>query len=118
MNLLKYLLPICFFPVVIAFCYQTDNTNIFEKTDTMKVHSTGINNKIVIDSINMKDSLNELVLPLMKGEINQAGQNNIVDINTRNKHQNNKDRTASNKKSSTIKITQTGKNNSVKINSR
>lgn len=118
MDLMKSLLPICFLPLAITFCFQTDTTNTFEKTNIMKVYSKGINNKIVIDSIHLKDSLNELVLPLMKGEITQAGQNNSVDIKTREKALNNKDRTASNKKSSTIKITQTGKNNSVKINSR
>lgn len=118
MNLLKYLLPICFLPLAVTFSLETDTTVTFEKRDTITVYSTGMNNKIVIDSIHLKDSINELTLSTVKGKITQAGQNNSVDINTRNKHQNNKDRTASNKKSSTIKITQTGKNNSVKINSR
>lgn len=118
MDLLKYLLPICWYPVVIAFCFETDNNKMSEKTDTMKVHTTGINNNIVIDSIHLKDSINNFVLPLMKGEINQTGHNNSVEIITRDKTQNNTVRRASRKKSSHIKITQTGKNNSVKINSQ
>ena len=118
MDLLKNLLPICFLPLAITFCFQTSNTNTVEKTDTMKVYSTGINNKIIIDSIHLIDSLNNLSLPDIKGKITQTGDNNSVEIKTKDKATNNKKKTASNKKHSTIKITQTGKNNSVKINSR
>lgn len=115
MNLLKSLLPICFLPLTTIFCFQT---NTFEKTDTIKVYSTGINNNVIINSIQLKDSLNELILSPMKGEITQTGQSNSVNINTGDKIPNNKDSIISNKKSSTINIKQTGKNNSVKIKSR
>lgn len=95
-----------------------------EKRDTISIYSKGVNNKIVVNSIELKESINELELSSVKGEITQQGQNNSVEINAEdeildNKKQikNNKDRRTGNKKPATIKITQTGKNNSVKINS-
>lgn len=135
MNLLKSLLPIWFLPLAVAFSFQTGTTVIFEKTDTITVYSRGINNEIVIDSVHLKDSLNELILSPVKGEITQVGQYNSVDINTGDKTPNNKRQTSeenqqrhskaqnSNDQQAVssrhhIKVTQTGKNNSVKINSR
>lgn len=120
MRFIKHLLPICFLPMVSTLSFQTDTVSIHKNTDTVMVYSTGINNKIIIDSIHLKSPLNELILSPVKGEINQVGQNNNVDINTENKTPNNnkKNRTTSNKKSTTININQTGKNNNVKINSR
>lgn len=112
------MLPLCFLPMVTTLPLQTDTVTTHEKRDTVMIYSTGINNKIIIDSIHLKSPLNELILSPVKGEINQIGQNNNVDINTENKTPSNKNRTISNKKSTTINISQTGKNNSVKINSR
>lgn len=118
MDLLKCLFPICFLPLAVFFSHETSTAVTFKETDTIKVYSTGINNKIVIDSIHLKGSLNEVFLSTVKGEVTQNGQNNSVDIKTGDKTLNNKNKVASNKNTSTINIKQTGKNNSVKINSR
>ena len=118
MELIKHLLLGCFLPIVANLSFQSDSSIIIEKKDTIKVSSKGNNNKVVVNSIHLKDSLNDFMVPNIKGEITQVGKNNSVEIKTRDRTLNNKDRTASNKKTSTIKITQTGKNNSIKINSR
>ena len=125
MNLLKHLLFTCFFPVVASFYLGSGATVTTEKTDTIVAYSYGVNNKVVLDSILLKDSLNRSILSTVKGEIIQVGHNNSVDITTGDKTPNSKKQvsnkksiTERNKNTSTINITQTGKNNSVKINSR
>jgi len=169
---MKRLLPTCFLPLAVTFTLYTGAPVIFEKPDTVTVHSTGINNKVVIDSLQLTESINESILSPVKGEIIQTGENNRVEINTGGEAPNNKlsaaksrkagkqitnkqqitnsrnrktsnekpatsnqlersvypggrnpdissgEPATSNKQPATIKVTQTGKNNSVKINSR
>jgi len=128
-------------PLTVTFTLHAGTPVISEKPDTVTVHSTGINNRVVIDSLQLKDSFNETILSPVKGEITQTGVNNRVEINTGGEAPNNKLNVAksrkagiqktnnyqitnskkpatSNQKPATIKVTQTGKNNSVKINSR
>ncbi|HDR50352.1 MAG TPA: hypothetical protein ENN90_01855 [Mariniphaga anaerophila] len=160
--LMKRLLPTCFLLLAVTFTQHAGTPVIFEKPDTVTVHSTGRYNRVIIDSIHLKDSLNEAILSPVKGKITQTGENNRVEINTggetpKNKHQKtiNKSQTnykiqttktkqaanakpatsnvlersenpdissgepaTSNLQPATIKVTQSGKNNRVKINSR
>ncbi len=140
MDLLKCLVPLGFSLLAVTSFFQTGSTYELEKTDTITVYSKGVNNKVIIDSIHLKDSLNELILSPVKGEINQVGLNNSVNINTgdktlvntqisnKNPKPNSKTKSSNNKcpeinkqlsrDSQHLKINQTGKNNSVKINSR
>ena len=140
MDLLKCLVPLGFSLLAVTSFFQTGSTYELEKTDTITVYSKGVNNKVIIDSIHLKDSLNELILFPVKGEINQVGLNNSVNINTgdktlvntqisnKNPKTNSKTKNSNNKcpeinkqlspDSQHLKINQTGKNNSVKINSR
>lgn len=113
MNLLKWLFPVCFLSLAVTFSYQTGDAVICEKTDTITIYSTGINNKVNIDSIHWKDSKNTHYLSPVKGGISQVGQNNSVDINTKAKTKNKQVVSTLHH----IKISQTGENNSVKINS-
>lgn len=118
MELIKHLLLVCFLPIIAALSFQTETSVIIEKKDTMKISSKGNNNKVVINTIHLKDSLNDFIVPNAKGVITQSGKNNSVQIQTKSQTQNNKSRVTNNKKPATIKISQTGKNNKVKINSR
>jgi hypothetical protein len=136
--LIKSFLPICFLPLAVTFTLYAGTPVIIEKPDTVTVHSTGKYNQVVIDSIYLKDSLNETILSPVKGEIIQTGENNSVEINTggeapnnkkqnsnksqiphdNNQEPNNEKHETCNMEPATIKIKQAGKNNSVKINSR
>ena len=102
----------------------------------------GENNTVVIDSLQLNESFYEVTGSVVKGEITQTGENNSVEINTWGEAPNNKTQITNNlqkakSKSQTTKsqqaaknakpepcnvqrvtIKQTGKNNSVKINSR
>jgi len=110
---------------------------------TVTVNSTGQNNRVVIDSLCLENAFyNDTLAASVTGKITQTGQNNSIEINTKRETPNNKQQ-ISNKNQKTnsktqnpsdqcpmtsdkepvppgqhIKITQTGKNNSVKINSR
>ena len=79
---MKRLLPTCFLPLAVTFTLCAGTPVIFEKPDTVTVFSTGVNNRVVINSIQLKDSLNEAILSPVKGEIIQTGENNRVEINT------------------------------------
>ncbi len=141
MVLLKCLVPLGFSLLAVSSFFKTGATYELEKTDTITVYSKGVYNKVVIDSIHLKDSLNEFILSTVKGEINQVGLNNSVVINTgdktlskgtqisnKNPKTNTKTKNSNNKcpeinkqlspDSQYLKINQTGKNNNVKINSR
>jgi hypothetical protein len=157
---MKSLLPTCFLPLAVTFTLHSGAPVIFEKPDTVIIHSTGRYNRVVIDSIQLNDSLTEYIMSPVKGEIIQTGENNRVEIKTggekpknntqkTNNHQitiskkpatsnqleqsvypdgrnpdissdkpatSNQQPGTSNQQHVTIK--QTGKNNSVKINSR
>lgn len=144
---MKRLLPTCFLPLAVTFTLHTGTPVIIEKPDTLTVHSTGINNVVFIDSLQRNESFYEVKSSAIKGEVIQIGENNQVEINTGGEAQNNKlERSVnpasageqktnnqqftntkypapdsyrgSNQQPATINITQTGKNNSVKINSR
>ena len=89
---MKRLLSTCFLPLAVTFTLHTGTPVIFEKPDTVTVHSTGLNNRVVIDSVQLKDSFNKPIISAVKGEITQTGENNRVEINTggeepKNKHQ-------------------------------
>lgn len=78
-------------------------------TDTLRVTSSGVENRVVVNTQPVlpgeatTDSLH------LAGEVVQAGKNNHVEIQTPASPVKNKQH---------IHITQTGKNNSVKINSQ
>jgi hypothetical protein len=137
------LLPTCFLPLAVILSLHTGTLLNLKKPDTLTIHSTGIYNSVVIDSVRLNESLNESVVSAVKGEIIQTGKNNRVEIKTggeepKNKHQktinksqiNSKIPTTKTKQSTkskpatcnlkhaTFTIKQTGKNNRVKINSR
>jgi hypothetical protein len=137
MDLLtKRLFSTCFLPLAVTFTLHTGTPVVFEKPDTVTVHSTGINKRVVIDSPQLNESFDEPVLSPVKGEIIQTGENNRVEINTSGEVPNNKLQKTNNLQITNSKnqisnstkpetcnvqrvtIKQTGKNNSVKINSR
>jgi len=140
---MKRLLPTCFLPLAVTFTLHAGISDFSQKPDTVTVHSTGINNRVVIDSIHIAETFNEHIGSAVKGEITQSGENNKVEINTKVQAPNNKCEKTINKsqtnskiqttktkqsanakpatcnlKPATFTIKQTGKNNSVKINSR
>jgi hypothetical protein len=133
---MKRLLPTCFLPLAITFTLHTGTPVVFEKPDTVTVHSTGINNTVVIDSLQLNEFFSEVSSSGVNGEITQTGENNQVEIYTGgeapnnklqkpNNHQtaNSKNQISNSTKPETcnvqrVTIKQTGKNNSVKINSR
>ena len=103
--------------------------------DTLQIKSVGENNSIIVDSMHWHSQVNDSTTARsVKGEINQIGENNSVEINTggearKNKKQitnkcqnsNNKNQTkreTCNPEPATVKIKQTGKNNTIKINSQ
>jgi hypothetical protein len=79
--------------------------------DTLKIVSQGINNSVVIDSVRISTSATDSVCTNVNGNIIQEGKQNLVQINTGKNP-------LSQKSKSTVIIKQTGKNNSVKINSQ
>jgi hypothetical protein len=83
-----------------------------ESSDTLTVISKGINNRITIDSAKFSSVAHDSIQPAMQGKIQQNGEANSIEINT-GKKSGTKEKTKQN-----ITITQSGKNNSVKINSR
>ena len=104
-------------------------------TDTLRIKTEGTGNQIRVDSAWFSRSPADTVITAgATGEIKQTGENNRVEINTgveipKNKIQiTNKDQKSNNKnhieratcnpEPATIKIEQTGNNNSVKINQR
>lgn len=139
---MKRLLPTCFLPLAVTFTLHAETPVILEKPDTITVHSMGENNTVVIDSLQLNESIYRVKGSPVKGEITQTGENNSVEINTGGEAPNNKTQITNNlqkakSKSQTTKsqqaaknakpetcsvqrvtIKQTGKNNSVKINSR
>jgi len=87
--------------------------------DTLKISSTGEHNSIIIDTMQWLPQVTDTTTAKsVAGEINQAGENNSVEIQTRREALTSKKPVTSNLKPETIKIKQTGKNNSIKINSK
>lgn len=83
-----------------------------EDPDTLKVVSIGINNQITIDSTNFNRVMQDSIPHGVVGQISQNGEANSIEINT------GKQSGPTEKSKQNITITQSGKNNSVKINSR
>ena len=111
---MKRLLPTCLLPLAVTFTLHTGTPVILEKPDTITVHSTGINNRVVIDSLQLNESFNESVASAVKGEITQTGENNRVEINTggeepKNKHQITINKSQTNSKIQTTKTKQAAK---------
>lgn len=87
--------------------------------DTLKISSTGEHNRILIDTMQWLSQVSDTTTAKsVAGEINQAGENNSVEIQTRREALTSKKPETCNLKPANIKIKQTGKNNSVKINSK
>lgn len=109
---MKFLFPLLCLPLFLAISFQyKENLKEFIKSDTIKVTSVGINNKMKIDSITLNTSLNnDTVYTPIIGEISQTGENNQVEINSCD--------TTSQQIKQKVTIKQTGKSNSVKINSK
>lgn len=112
--------------------FQANTPVTAEKRDTTVVFSRGFNNRITLNGIHLNDSVNKLISTPFEGEIIQLGKQNRVDITidnkaiaeeNRNTNQNsNCDNQVAKKRQKApprnhIKISQTGKNNRVKINS-
>ena len=135
------LLIVLFLPLALQISLHTGNRPLLSGPDTLNVTTAGTNNLVVIDSLQLYQAANDtLLINSLQGEITQSGRNNSITIKTKgetpnnkkqitNKHQktNNKNQTdetcnqkpeTCNQKPATIKIKQSGKNNSVKINSR
>ncbi|QIA08154.1 hypothetical protein [Draconibacterium halophilum] len=89
---------------------------IISSSDTLEVATSGLNNRVLVNSISVDshtlftDSIN------VTGTITQKGLNNHVEIFSNVDSIVKKQQTPIQKHK--IKITQSGKNNSVKINSR
>lgn len=79
-------------------------------SDTLKITSRGSNNSIVIDSVCLQPPVSDSIFTI-NGTITQDGVQNQVEINTGKS-------LAPGRTKSTITIKQSGKNNSVKINSK
>ena len=93
------------------------------KTDTLKIVSSGTNNQVIIDSCQVSPGMLKNDSLSLSGQILQRGQNNNVEISTKREAPNNNKRITNSKKPETrnpkhVTITQTGKNNSIKINSK
>lgn len=101
--------------------------------DTLKVTATGENNRVAVGSQLSVDARTEITGTSVRGSIIQSGENNNVDINMKKDKPYTRKHECTDKKGShshtqlpaedesmpvrqQIKITQTGKNNSVKIN--
>jgi hypothetical protein len=81
-------------------------------SDTLTVISKGISNRITIDSTSFSSTVYDSIQPAIQGKIQQSGEANTIEINT------GKQSNLEKKSKQNITITQSGKNNSVKINSR
>ena len=135
-----------FFPLLFSFfILSTRIPSLYNKSDSLKINSVGVNNSVVIDTLNLKMlSTDSLSFPL-KGKISQFGENNSVEIQTssnlkilsndslslpfynnisHNGINNSVEIQTSIKNTNnvstkhSVKIKQSGNNNSVKINSR
>ncbi len=99
-------------PSIVLMC-EICNLNVSD-TDTLRIKSEGTGNKVNVNNATPDGFNSDSLAVFLKGEIEQTGSNNHVDIHSENPCKN-KDSIKSNQ---TVIIKQTGKNNSVKINSR
>ncbi|WP_129595209.1 hypothetical protein [Seramator thermalis] len=85
------------------------NNIVSEISDTVKVTATGKGNLVKIDSLCFEGEFNTIIEgEVIKGEIRQKGESNNIEIKSEiNKRQ-----------KQNVEITQTGKRNNVKINSK
>jgi hypothetical protein len=81
-------------------------------TDTVKITSTGKQNQIVVDSVEIIANTSDTLALPFNGQLLQMGQANQIEINT------NSGNTKPDNLKSKITITQTGNNNKIKINSQ
>ena len=130
---MKLLFVFILLPTLLISLY-TVNLPAFSDPDTVKVITAGTNNLVVIDSLRLHETANDtFLINSLQGEIIQTGQNNSVEINSGGEASSSKSQITStnqtdetcnqkpgtcNVEPATIKIKQTGKNNSVKINQR
>ena len=89
---------------------ETDSSYFL--TDTVNITSTGEQNLIVVDSVEVVSNATDTLALPFTGKLMQTGQANQIEINT-----NPGNRKPDNSKNK-ITITQTGNNNKVKINSQ
>lgn len=80
--------------------------------DTVNIISTGKQNQIVVDSVDITSNITDTLALPFTGQLMQTGQANKIEINT------NPGNTKPDNLKSKITITQTGNNNKVKINSQ
>ncbi len=100
--------------MLLFFSVLVFSTFVFahDGSDTLKVVSSGINNQITIDSTQFKSFVQDSIKTIVVGKIQQSGEANSIEIST------GKQSDLEKKSKQNITITQSGKNNSVKINSR
>ena len=136
----------CFLPLLFSFLILGRGTpSSCNNSDSLKINSVGVNNSVVTDTLNSKILSNDSLSFPIKGKISQSGENNSVEIQTssnlkklsndslslpfyNNISQNGINNSVEIKTSiknknnvstkHSVKIKQSGKNNSVKINSR
>jgi hypothetical protein len=136
----------CFFPLLFSFLVlSTGIPSLYNTSDSLKINSVGVNNSVVIDTLNSKILSNDSLSFPLKGKISQNGENNAIEIQTslnlnilsndslsfplkgkisQNGINNSVEIQTSIKNTNNIstkhsvKIKQSGKNNSVKIKSR
>jgi|SRR5690554_1342967 len=112
------LLHTIFCGIIVLFSVQPASGG---ETDTLKIERSGRNNQVLINAQQLTDSVLVISEPALKGEITQHGQNNAVKITPPKKTSCCSDDVTGNKNEpggNNIKISQTGRNNSVKIHSR
>jgi hypothetical protein len=109
---MKILFFIMLWLSIVLMC-EICNLNI-PRTDTLRIKSEGTGNRVKINDATVDGVNSDSLAVFFKGEIEQTGSNNHVDIQSE-KPRKSKD---SIKSKQTVIIKQTGKNNSVKINSR
>lgn len=97
----------------LAFWITGPGSEASATPDTLQIVSSGAQNQVVVDSISVTSGNFKSDTLQLTGQIIQKGASNRIEISTasatpeNNKHKN-----------QYIHITQTGKNNSIKINSK
>mgnify|MGYP004701218765 CR=1 FL=1 len=92
--------------------FGAENDINYFPADTVNINSTGKQNQIVVDSVEITLNITDTLILPFTGQLMQTGQANQIEINTdpgKRKPDDSK---------SKITITQTGNNNKVKINSQ
>lgn len=92
--------------------FGAENDINYFPADTVNITSTGKQNQIVVDSVEIVSNTTDTLALPFTGQLMQNGQANQIEINT------NPGNMKPGNLKSKITITQTGNNNKVKINSQ